>query len=230
MSQPARMEPPLVADYSPVARVYPFLEYAAFGPALMRARTAHLGRLAAPPARALLLGEGDGRFLRALLRRWPECAVTVVDASPAMLAAARRRAPAGSHIDAIKADIRAWAAAGDSPPASYDLVATHFLFDCLPDSHHPALVAAIERCLSPGGLWLYSDFAAPGAAPTRAGRHARDLAQRALYGTLGRLTWHPNRAFTPPHALAAAHGLARLAHTRHARGLVESLVLGKRAP
>lgn len=211
-------------DYDRFARTYRVLEYAAFGPALMRARTAHLGALPGPPARALLLGEGDGRFLRAARERWPGCAFTVADCSPAMLAAARRRAGAGAAAW-TEADARAFLIR--TPTASFDLVTTHFLFDCVPDAGHPALVSGLTRILAPGGVWLYSDFASPEPGGPATRNLARHSCLRALFASLGRATGHPNRSFTPPHGVAARAGLTPLAGSSHAFGLVESRAFQK---
>ncbi len=42
-----------------------------------------------------------------------------------------------------------------------DLVATHFLLDCFSQSQVDALITRIASQLSPGALWLLSDFALP---------------------------------------------------------------------
>ncbi len=69
-----------------VARLYRVLEYLSFGPMLERCRFHHLPALAAADcSRALILGDGDGRFLARLLAACPELSAQAVDASPAML-------------------------------------------------------------------------------------------------------------------------------------------------
>jgi len=44
---------------------------------------------------------------------------------------------------------------------AYDLVVTHFFLDCLTQPEVNALAAAIAARLTPGGLWLVSDFRIP---------------------------------------------------------------------
>src|ERR1700678_2904457 len=53
-------------NFDPIARPYRWLEYLSFGPWLGRCRSAQLEHLAGAQ-RALLLGDGDGRFLARLL-------------------------------------------------------------------------------------------------------------------------------------------------------------------
>ena len=64
-----------------LAPAYQSLEQLAFGGLLHWCRTAHLARLAAC-RRALVLGDGDGRFLADLLRANPTLEVDSVDISP----------------------------------------------------------------------------------------------------------------------------------------------------
>ena len=51
------------------------------GTRLQRARMGQLARLAAltSPQRVLIVGEGEGSFLCAFVRRFPQAAITVVD-------------------------------------------------------------------------------------------------------------------------------------------------------
>ena len=61
-----------------------------FGSVLQKARNRWIDRIA-PPKRALVLGEGDGRFVCELLRVHGEARVDCVDASGRMLEIARQR-------------------------------------------------------------------------------------------------------------------------------------------
>jgi len=60
---------------------YRWLEWFLAGGKLQRCRTACLGMIAAP--KVLSYGEGNGRFLAALCRKFPEAEVTSVDAGAA---------------------------------------------------------------------------------------------------------------------------------------------------
>lgn len=147
-----------------LAGVYRWMEYFSFGPFLHRARTQFLGELS-ECRRALVLGDGDGRFTAALLRSNPGIIVHAVDGSPRMLAALLLRA--GESADRVTtevADLRSW-----MPPteAHYDLVAAHFFLDCLSTAEVISLAQRLAPALQDGALWVISDFA---VSKTRFGR------------------------------------------------------------
>ena len=74
----------------PIARIYRWLEYASFGRALERCRFRFLDDVAEARC-ALLLGDGDGRFLDRLLKAAPSVAAETIDSSAEMLSLARVR-------------------------------------------------------------------------------------------------------------------------------------------
>ena len=57
-------------DFDRLARLYRWMEYLTFGPWLQRCRSAFLGGIA-NSRRALVLGDGDGRFTARLLADCP---------------------------------------------------------------------------------------------------------------------------------------------------------------
>lgn len=77
-------------NFDRVARPYRWLEYMSFGPWLERCRNAQLAQLTAA-RHALLLGDGDGRFLARLLKANPLLRADVVDSSHSMLCILNRR-------------------------------------------------------------------------------------------------------------------------------------------
>ena len=110
----------------PLARWYRWLEYAGFGRALERTRLAFLDTTATA-TRVLVLGDGDGRFLRAFLKVNPRAEIDCVDSSAKMLALARQRVGAADaarvrfhHADAVH-----W----QPPMVSYDLIVISAGFD-----------------------------------------------------------------------------------------------------
>jgi ubiquinone/menaquinone biosynthesis C-methylase UbiE len=108
--------------------------------------------------RALVLGDGDGRFTARLLAANLKIEVDAVDASAAMLRALVRRAGAhGERLQVACADVRAWRGCD----AAYDLVATHFFLDCLTTEEVRALAAEIRGATQAGARWVVSELAAP---------------------------------------------------------------------
>lgn len=137
-----------------IARSYRWFEYLAFGRALERRRLRYLAEVASAQ-RALVLGDGDGRFLAAFHAIAPT-QIDCVDSSARMLELARARACDGG-INYIHAD----ALALPLPPAQYDLIATHFFLDCFDAAQLDCLIDRLCAAAAPGALWLISEFRQP---------------------------------------------------------------------
>jgi ubiquinone/menaquinone biosynthesis C-methylase UbiE len=135
---------------------YRWMEFVLAGDKLQRCRTAFLDRVA-ESRKILILGEGNGRFLRECRRKSPHAKITCVDASARMLALARERAGRGAGrepIDFVCADALAW-----TPPESgFDLIVTHFFLDCFQSGQLESLVAKLADAAAPGANWLLADF------------------------------------------------------------------------
>ena len=140
----------------PIARWYRFFEYSAFGHELERRRFEFLPQTTGS-RHALMLGEGDGRFLRLFLDQNPEATVDCVDSSSKMLSLAKQRA--GSHhtrVGFYQADALHW-----TPPRDdYDLIVTHFFLDCFNQSEASLLIAGIAQHAAQA-QWIVSDFHQP---------------------------------------------------------------------
>lgn len=136
----------------PIARWYRWLEYLGFGGALQDRRVAFLPHVA-DARRALVLGEGDGRFLVKLVDQNRGASIDYVDLSLKMLEIARHRAGsdrvAYHHADALKFPL---------PDSEYDLVCTHFFLDCLNPQDAATLVDRVARAARPDARWLVSEF------------------------------------------------------------------------
>jgi len=179
------MPPAPPANFNRLARSYAALEWLSFGGALARRRRCFLDdpRVACAH-RALVLGDGDGRFTAALIERYPTLEVTAVDASAEMLKELERRVRAktpGAALDLHCSDLRTWPV----PGRGYDLIVSHFVFDCLTTADLASLVARIAPALAPNARWVVSDFAIP--------KHAlwnpiAKLVVRFLYLAFGLLT------------------------------------------
>ena len=147
-------------NFDAIAPYYRWLEMATFGNALQRAQTRFIDKVDRPK-HALVIGEGDGRFLCDLLRVHPDLKVDCVDASRGMLKISRdrvRRLSPGclARIRFLHADILTW-----SPNYSYDLFVTHFLLDCFGAAEVKMIVEKIARAASVDAIWLLADFTIP---------------------------------------------------------------------
>jgi ubiquinone/menaquinone biosynthesis C-methylase UbiE len=141
-----------------IAPVYRFCEYAVFGQRLQRHRTRFL-EAARHRRRALILGDGDGRFASQLHRINADLVFDSIDLSERMLAEARRRVADQSQPDSQ------WVC-GDArelpfPRSHYDLIATHFFLDCFSTRDVEILVRKIAQHADSGALWLISEFQRP---------------------------------------------------------------------
>ncbi len=160
--------PPI--SFDSLAAPYEWLERLTFGPYLQRCRIAMLDRVGQVRS-ALIVGDGDGRFLEALLKANPEVTVDSLDISPAMIAKARSRCD-HNRVRFQVADARAH----DFGAERYDLIVTNFFLDCFEESDLEVLIPKLSTALKPGGLWIVGDFRVPDH------RLLRPLAQFALAG------------------------------------------------
>jgi ubiquinone/menaquinone biosynthesis C-methylase UbiE len=191
------------------------MERLAFGDALQRARTACLAD-AHEARRALILGEGNGRFLRELLRENATVEVDCVDGSARMLELARARIGGDAHrVRFILADALDWRA----DRRDYDLVVTHFFLDCFEAPGVRALVDKLAAASQPRATWLLADFTIPG--DRWRGWHAR-LWVSSLYAFFRLATGLRTRAIVDPAPLLEAHGFRRRRDARTRLGMLSS--------
>jgi SAM-dependent methyltransferase len=138
-----------------IAPHYWWIERLGMGRALERRRRWFLPRLM-DARRALVLGDGDGRFLSELLRSNRVVCADYVDLSARMLDLARHKAGAGRvayrRADALTAEFAA---------NEYDLIATHFFFDCFSADDLSALIGRVAAAATPSARWVVSEFRAP---------------------------------------------------------------------
>jgi SAM-dependent methyltransferase len=147
-------------DFNLIARPYRWLEYLTVGRALERCRTCYLPQLR-DRRRALVLGDGDGRFLAQLLAHNPHLQADAVDTSITMLGLLRERSEAATPDADTRLRIHHTNALTFPLAGRYDLVVTHFFFDCLGQAELNTLVTRVASALAPGALWVVSDFRIP---------------------------------------------------------------------
>jgi SAM-dependent methyltransferase len=200
------MAPAPAANFDRIARPYRWLEYLSFGPMLERCRFHQIPQLASAH-RALVLGDGDGRFLARLLAANPHLYADVIDQSPAMLRLLESRAAAigaRARISLHRID-----ALNFQPTGIYDLVITHFFLDCLTTEQVQTLASRMRPHLAPNARWIVSEFAIPSG---HAALPAKFIVA-ALYAAFRILTGLRTRAL-PDYASALALADFTLAHRK----------------
>jgi ubiquinone/menaquinone biosynthesis C-methylase UbiE len=148
-------------SFDTLAPWYRTLEWIAFGDDLQRCRVACLGEIAAPQ-RALIVGEGNGRFLCELLRLHPGVEVDCIDESLRMLQTARKRLDRelpgrAESVRFLHQDITSWT----PPERHYDLLVTHFVLDCFPEAALTGIIRKLARAGTDDANWLLADFCVP---------------------------------------------------------------------
>jgi spermidine synthase len=211
------------ASFDRIAAVYQVAEYLTMGGALQRARVTHLARVASARS-VLVLGEGDGRFLRQLLRMNRQCQVLAVDASPLMARLARQRLGGdAARVTFITEDASRFLGRSAAEP-QVDVVVTLFFLDCFELPDVAALVQQLAARLAPGGVWLYADFTWPKG---RIRRFLAGLWLKFLYFVFTRLTGIRARCLVDPQPFLSANGLRLEASRTSLGGALVSTVWGK---
>jgi ubiquinone/menaquinone biosynthesis C-methylase UbiE len=206
-----------VPNFDRLARLYRWMEFLTFGPWLGRCRYAFLGDLT-ECRRAIVLGDGDGRFTAQLLRANSTIEIDAVDVSSAMLRSLLGRA--GQNAARVRihgADARAW----QSENAPYDLIVTHFFLDCLTEDEVRSLAEKLRGALSPAGQWVVSEFAIPEGA---FGRWVARPVIWLLYRAFGLLTGLAVRNLSDHAAALSAAGFTLRRRHSFLRGLLTAEV------
>ena len=172
------------ANFDAIARPYRWLEYITFGRLLERVRFAHISRIT-DRKRALILGDGDGRFLARLAVQNQELNFEAVDVSARMLALLQSKiceVGAGYRVTITQADVND----GSFHPrgSEFDLVVTHFFFDCFTEREVETIIDRIIPRLTHESIWIVSEFDVPSAGPRMWAR----ILIRLLYTSFGLLT------------------------------------------
>jgi SAM-dependent methyltransferase len=198
-------------NFNPIARPYRWLEYLTLGRTLERCRLHFLPHLL-HQKKALVIGDGDGRFLAALMAANPYVHVDAVDTSASMLQLLSKRCEAYT----ARLETHHTSALTFVPTGAYDLVVTHFFLDCLTQPELDVLVARLVPTLAPEGLWLVSDFRIPSGRMRLPAR----VIVRSLYFAF-RIITDLRTVRLPDHSTPLAHtGLTRVDHRNSLAGLL----------
>ena len=166
-------------SFDALAPCYGSLEWIAFGEQLQRCRVACLDEIPSP-CRALIVGEGNGRFLCELLQKNPTVEIDCVDSSARMLGLARARLEKElperlERVRFLHEDIRSW-----KPPGQhYDLIITHFVLDCFPQAQLVEIIRKLSHAALDDAIWLLADFCVP----------AKGMARLRARGWLAAMYW-----------------------------------------
>jgi malonyl-CoA O-methyltransferase len=122
------------------------------------------------PSRILDLGGGTGLAARALADRYRKASVTLVEASPALLAAAGRMRGWWRRFECVSGE----ASSIPLPDASVDLVVANLLLPSVPDPE--AVLAEVRRVLKPRGYFAFTTLGATTLQEVRSTFAAADQA------------------------------------------------------
>jgi ubiquinone/menaquinone biosynthesis C-methylase UbiE len=145
---------------------YRWMEWLLAGEKLQRCRTRWLPDVQ-DCRKVLIAGVGHGRFLSSCLQALPGAEIVCLDSSEGMLREARKRTAAlgkaVEQVSFIHGSLPEW-----NPPAGrFDLIATHFFFDCFPQPVLEQLIARLSSAAQPHARWLVSEFHLADCGPQR---------------------------------------------------------------
>lgn len=140
--------------FDTLAKVYEPLEKISFAGRLQKTRLFCIS-YTEDLSRALLIGDGDGRFSSKLLAANPHIKIDSVDISRAMLEVSKKRAGSNGN--------RLYPRLGDAtnlwyPRSHYDFIGLHFCLDCFSQFDTDELLTKLEDALQEGGIIAHSDF------------------------------------------------------------------------
>lgn len=205
-------------SFDRLAPAYQTLERLTFGGLLHWCRTAHLERLR-ECRRALVLGDGDGRFLADLVRTNPHIEADSLDISTGMLALARRRVAevpgAANRVRFTLADARS----DPLPATGYDLVVTNFFLDCFRPPELATLIRRVAGACAPNAIWVDGDFRLPVSGWARLPARVLLAAMYAFFRLTTRL---PTGRLTDPAPLLATEGFRLVEEASRLRGFLSA--------
>lgn len=197
------------AQFDLVAPLYPTLERLVFGVHLDDARRAFIDDVLKAD-RALLVGEGNGRFLKSVLTRKLVGCLKVVEKSKAMIRLTKSRIGGTGKVplELIEADFLRCRLGRE-----FDCVVTHFFLDLFNPPTQLAIIKKIGEITTEKGTWINVDFTPP---RTMAGRALMWL-QYTFFRIVSRV--EARRCFDES-AMATQNGWIVVANRRFLDGFV----------
>ncbi|MGY8693147.1 MAG: class I SAM-dependent methyltransferase [Verrucomicrobiia bacterium] len=150
-------------SFDNMAGSYARLESLTFGKSLQHARGHALSAFdAKQPQKALLLGDGDGRFACRALQDNPLLQIDSIDISASMIHCAKTRiGTLDPELLRRYNPINANALNYEYPLSKYDVVVTQFFLDCFRSDQANQLIAKLETTIKLNGEFAYADFSIP---------------------------------------------------------------------
>ena len=191
-------------NFDRLAPHYHWLEPIFAGGLMQRCRTTFLARTR-HCRRALLAGEGTGKFLAELLRNNPKIEVVCVEHCAGMIEQIQRRLTR-ERLDVARVEFRQMDILDWTPPAEkFDLVVTNFFLDCFRAGQLQKLVPLLAASATDDAVWLLADF----RVPERGWRRWRaKIILALLYACFKLSTSLAASRLTPPEPFLASSGFA----------------------
>lgn len=189
-------------SFDRLAPHYGWMERVLAGGKLQAMRTCWLDAFPAP-RRALLAGEGNGRFLVELLRAVPSVEIVCVDASSAMHSATRRRMENAGLFESKVQFLHAQLPHRSLATGDFDLIVTHFFLDCFPPDQLALVVMNLAAAATREAHWLLADFCLPASGLARVRAH---WILSLMYAFFRQVTRLPAKELTAPDNLLIAQG------------------------
>lgn len=205
-------------SFDRLAPHYRWIEALFAGERLQRCRTAMLEAIS-PPQNVLIYGEGNGRFLVELLRRFSLARVTVVEASAVMVELAKtrlcREGLESSKVAFLQVDAQCW----EPPASSFDLIVTCFFLDCFREDQLKHLIPRIANAGTKEAHWLVADFQ---IATSGLRRLFSRVMVALLYAFFRRVTHLPGHKLVDPAPLLQSAGFVCERHEELSWGMLYS--------
>ncbi len=191
-------------NFERLAPHYRWLERIFAGGLMQRCRTTFLARTK-HCRRALLAGEGTGKFLAELLRNNPQIEITCIEQCAGMIGQIQRRL-AREQLDATRVQFKQMDILDWTPPSEkFDLIVTNFFLDCFRAGQLQKLVPLLSASAADDAVWLLADF----RVPERGWRRWRaKIILASLYACFKISTSLSARRLTPPDPFLKSAGFA----------------------
>lgn len=141
-------------DFDNIAPYYSFLSKVVFGNKLLEAQCYFLDRIPTE-GNVLILGGGDGTFLKRLMAYRPKVRVVYVERSVKMIQLAKKKTASDSvtWVNGSWSDL--------SSGVTFDVVITNFFFDLFTQEECLEIIQKVSRQVAHQSIWMVTEFMQP---------------------------------------------------------------------